>query len=97
MLLADDTCLDDVTNKTIQDRFPFVDIRPHSKNSLEIAEKQTGPRTIKTHLPYRLCKEWAVDSGAKVVVPLRNPKDTLVSLFNMHRGDPGNTSNSCLE
>ena len=47
-----------------------------------------SPRYMKTHLPYRLWKnQLEKHPDLKVIVILRNPKDTLVSFFHHCRSD----------
>ena len=43
------------------------------------------PRLIRSHLPYPLFEKPATESGMKILVPLRNVKDTLVSYYEFYK------------
>ena len=49
----------------------------------KIASMASGPRIIKSHLPLKYWKE-ALDKspGTKVIQTIRNPKDTLISMYH---------------
>ena len=61
----------------------YLDERPRG---WELIEQIPDPRTIKTHLPLCYWKD-ALDKspGTKVIQTVRNPKDTLVSLYHSCR------------
>lgn len=52
------------------------------------------PRIMKTHLSYEFLQEKVEKENLKVIVVMRNPKDTITSLYYMYRGRiakfPGN-------
>ncbi|ELT93527.1 hypothetical protein CAPTEDRAFT_171350 [Capitella teleta] len=54
---------------------------PDTPTALEIQDQLISPRFIKTHLPYEFMKEAVEREGLKVVVVLREPKDTLTSYY----------------
>ncbi len=84
-------------SKFLYQRFPFVEAtlpltsaednpQPHLPYILQMGH----PRLLKTHMyskffakALQLCGD-----GAKVIVPIRNPKDTLVSFFHFHHINP---------
>lgn len=52
---------------------------------------KTPPRTLLSHMPYRLMPEAHVKSGGKIILMCRNPKDTVVSTFHFakkNKADP---------
>ena len=61
----------------------YLDERPRG---WELIKQIADPRTIKTHLPLCYWKD-ALDKspGTKVIQTVRNPKDTLVSLYHFCR------------
>ena len=48
---------------------------------IDILEKRTPPRIMKTHLPVQFWKKQIDDGKPKVIVVMRNGKDNLVSFF----------------
>ena len=44
-----------------------------------------GQKIVKSHLPYEMLAKHVARSGVKVVMGLRNPKDTLVSYYHFHK------------
>ena len=47
--------------------------------------EKPSPRVFTTHLPPRLLRTQIFEDKVKVVVVIRNPKDTLVSLYHFYR------------
>ncbi len=77
------------TTESFYARVPFMDIEsPSGKTGADRLAKIDGLRILKTHLPYDLWKNnLAKHPNLKVVLTLRNPKDTLVSQFHHLRSD----------
>ncbi len=86
-------CNDADTSKANQgflyDRFLFIEATlsrtgPDGQNvpQFDYVLSMPSPRLIKTHLPLRFFERSLRQSGAKVLVPIRNPKDLLVSHFH---------------
>ncbi|KAJ8981898.1 hypothetical protein NQ317_007290 [Molorchus minor] len=51
----------------------------------KILGKSTGPRFIKTHLPFTLLPPDLLNVGCKVIYVARNPKDVAVSFYHLNR------------
>ena len=72
--------------------FPFFEMKypDGGQFGFEIAAQKLEPRTIKTHLPLCYWKD-ALDKSpdTKVIQTIRNPKDTLVSLYHFCRMNRG--------
>ena len=47
-------------------------------------QEMASPRLVKTHLSYEFVNRWVERDGVKTIVPLRNPKDTLVSMYHFY-------------
>ncbi|ELU03684.1 hypothetical protein CAPTEDRAFT_177998 [Capitella teleta] len=61
---------------------PFVELElPHQPSALGCQDQMPSPRIIKTHLPYEFMKQKVEQEGLKVVVLLREPKDTITSFY----------------
>ncbi len=71
--------LDGIERVNVQ-KPPAADLLP----ALEIAERMEPPRVIKTHLPFSLLPVDLLDKS-KIVICLRNPKDTVVSYYHHER------------
>jgi len=52
--------------------------------NLEEMEDMSGPRILKTHIPFKLLNPKLLDTS-KVVYVARNPKDVIVSYFHYHK------------
>ncbi|ELU15856.1 hypothetical protein CAPTEDRAFT_113373 [Capitella teleta] len=64
---------------------PYVELNvptPDTPSALECQDKMASPRIIKTRLPYEFMKQKVEQEGLKVVVLLREPKDTLTSYYH---------------
>ncbi len=74
----------------VEARFPFIEFtQPElpdlpAYDGLALAQAQARPRFLKTHLPAPLLPDIA-GKGAKIVLIIRDPKDTLVSHFHFYR------------
>jgi hypothetical protein len=51
----------------------------------ELYEHLPSPRLLATHIPYSLLPHGITDGECKMVYVCRDPKDTLVSLWNFHK------------
>lgn len=67
-------------SSVLEDRFPFLEYPYPGAKSVD---KMNSPRMIKTHLPYFLLPKRS--ESAKIIYVLRNPKDTVVSLYYFTR------------
>ena len=62
---------------------------PGSMPEIETMKDLPPPRIAKTHLPYQFVNRWVERDGVKTIVALRNPKDTLVSLYYFYKSNTG--------
>ena len=54
-------------------------------SGVETLNSRTTPCIMKTHLPARILKKHIDNEKVKIIVVIRNPKDTLVSLYHFYR------------
>ncbi len=65
---------------------PFLEItRGGHTRVIDNVESMSSPRMIKSHLPYSFLKKPISDKKIKVIVVMRNPKDTLVSYYHVYK------------
>lgn len=65
---------------------PYLEITPPGRTpTLDEMDQMKHPRIIKTHLSYEFLQKPVEQDNLKVVVILRNPKDTLVSYYYMYK------------
>lgn len=86
-LLCNDGDLEKAKTTGMLERFPHMELSagPDGPHFIDGIAKLSGTRTIKSHLPARFFPKVLSDNKQKVVVVVRNPKDTLVSLFHFYR------------
>jgi hypothetical protein len=62
---------------------------PGKTSNLETLSKKPAPRIMNTHLQFNLLEKALEKDHPKVIVILRNPKDTLVSYFHFYNTRQG--------
>lgn len=70
----------------VDNKFPLIE-RTVTGNTMDILENMPAPRIMATHLPYPFYENQITDGKVKFIVVMRNPKDTLVSLFHFGRAN----------
>ncbi|XP_054855482.1 sulfotransferase 2B1-like [Eublepharis macularius] len=70
-----------VRSSPVVERSPWIEIVPGLKTAL----KYPPPRLLACHLPVQLFPKSFLQSKAKVIYVIRNPKDVLISLFYFTR------------
>ncbi|ELT87470.1 hypothetical protein CAPTEDRAFT_84878, partial [Capitella teleta] len=65
----------------------YVELRfsADSQTASEDYEALPRPRMLKTHLKYEFFSKKVQEGNIKVIIALRNPKDTLVSFYHMYQ------------
>ncbi len=63
----------------------FLEVTEASTRLIEHIEIMPSPRMIKSHLPYSFLQKPISDMQVKIIVVLRNPKDTVVSFYHFYR------------
>ena len=72
------------------EKWTYIELNfPKAGRSASIIEAQTPPRLIASHLPARYFENIIHEGGPKVILMLRNPKDTLVSMYHFYRMNVG--------
>ncbi len=73
-------------SKNPHEAVPFLEINKDDHTRvIDQVESMSSPRMIKSHLPYSFLKKPITDKKIKVIVVMRNPKDTLVSFYHFYR------------
>lgn len=95
-LVCNDADTAKATQSHLYERFPFVEATMSQTGmdgkdvtQLDYVLSLPSPRLIKTHLPLHFFEASLRKCGAKVLVPIRNPKDYLVSLSHFYLLLPG--------
>ncbi|KAG8090835.1 hypothetical protein GUJ93_ZPchr0011g28516 [Zizania palustris] len=61
----------------------FLEYQLYTENKIPDLEKLPDPRIFATHVPYMSLPRSTVASGCKVVYVCRDPKDNLISLWDL--------------
>ncbi|KAK2165925.1 hypothetical protein LSH36_44g07040 [Paralvinella palmiformis] len=70
----------------VYERIPYVEYKSDGVHSnLEMLLKTQRPYMMKTHLPSDIFQKQIKAGKVKIIVIIRNPKDTLVSLYHFYR------------
>ena len=96
--ILNDADLDKVSRKGhISSQMSYIEwVSPGETPHVDVLMSQQPPRVYKTHLPYKYMKKAIEEDKTKVILVLRNPKDTLVSFYhfykmcNLYGNFPGN-------
>ncbi len=84
-----DTEMAESTNLAIHDLPQFMESQPPGqKSGVELAEAQSPPRVLKTHLPEWCFTDTFKKCHPKVIVVMRDPKDIIVSFYHMYKKLP---------
>ena len=88
-LVAHDADTEAAQNTHQNDRSYFLEFQYPSENEPEVLRMpKTPPRIMASHLPSRFFGDQLKNGGTKVIVIIRDLKDTLVSYFNFYKGHP---------
>ena len=87
LLQAGPSCYQEVNKTVLEEHVKYLELKlPESeKSEIECLQDIAPPRVAKTHLPFNLASQWVTRDKVKTVVALRNPKDTLVSLYHFYK------------
>jgi hypothetical protein len=67
---------------------PFLEGKLPGQNELKWAKilaDNSSPRLFMTHMQFRFLEKQVLEDKLKVIVVMRNPKDTLVSFYHFYR------------
>ncbi|KAL4225036.1 hypothetical protein ACF0H5_015731 [Mactra antiquata] len=77
---------DTANSKLLGARVPFLDLKcdklPYIQG-IEVLEQMKSPRMIKTHLHHFLLPEQLQQGKGKIIYSVRNPKDSVISLYKL--------------
>ncbi len=78
-------------SKIPMEEIPYMEVSDSNtgQNLLDVVEKMPSPRMIKSHLPLSFLQRAISESKVKVIVVIRNPKDTMVSFYHFYRAMTG--------
>jgi hypothetical protein len=86
---ASDEKYDEVKNTKLNTRYPYLELDgDNGQPEIVGLPSYAPPRTLKTHMPFRLIRRWIEEDKVKTIITSRNPKDTLVSLFHFYKQIP---------
>ena len=72
--------------KVLEDKWIYMELAmPPFNPGIQRIRRAKSPKFLKTHLPARYFERSFGTEGPKIVVIMRNPKDTLVSLYHFYR------------
>ncbi|KAK2169202.1 hypothetical protein LSH36_12g36031 [Paralvinella palmiformis] len=70
----------------LTERCTYLEYKPSGVPSgLDLLEKESTPHIMKTHMKSEIFKKQIESRKVRVIVVIRNPKDTLVSLYHFYR------------
>ena len=95
LLKAGEENYKEVSQIAMDKRVFFLEHEPPSSNhtpALLFINKMPPPRVDFTHVPYHFANGWIERDKVKTIVLLRNPKDTMVSLYHFNKDHAGNNS-----
>jgi len=72
------------------ERFPYIEMDPpivSPGTTYERVQNSPSPRLVKSHLPMSFFKRQLHEDGPRIVIPMRNPKSILVSLYHFYRAN----------
>ncbi len=79
-------------SRHLYERAPFIEATMPQTGStgepivqFDYILRQPPPRVLKTHLGLKFFERSIRKSGTKVLIPIRNPKDTLVSMYHFYQ------------
>ena len=78
---------DKIRNTPAREKFFFLELSaPGTEGYLDRMLSRDPPRLIRSHLPSRYFRcQLKEGEGTKIIVTIRNPKDTLVSMYHFYR------------
>lgn len=79
----------DISLADFYQQIPFIEAEySNGKTGVDVFNKLSPPRCIKTHLPYPLWKRQLEEHpNLRIIQTIRNPKDALVSYYHHCRSD----------
>ena len=93
-LIYNDADTEAAKSAYLYERFPYIEstlpMTPNAGPALQLDYMldQKPPRLMKSHLPKSFFRRTLATNKTKVVVPVRNPKDVLVSLYHFYQMVP---------
>ncbi len=92
-LICNDADTETAGKTSVMMRAPLIDSH-HGHNTgrpapCDVIMKQSPPRIMNSHLPYKLIGPAVEKNKPRVIVVFRNPKDVVVSYFHFHKDKPG--------
>ncbi|KAK2170009.1 hypothetical protein LSH36_5g16027 [Paralvinella palmiformis] len=86
-LICNNGNIKEARSMPIFERIPFIEftMNSSSKSGLDMLQVRPRPYLIKTHLRSDIYQSQIEAGKVKIIVGIRNPKDTLVSLYHFYR------------
>ncbi len=82
--------IEEANSKPLWERARFLENQDPNQelSGAQLAENDPSPRLLKTHLPEHIMRRSVAEGKPRVIVVMRNPKDTLSSFYHWHKNMP---------
>ncbi len=89
-LILNGADIEDTNSKPLSQKSKYLEIFHPDKGltGAQLASMESSPRLLKTHLSEHVLQKGISEGQSRVIVVMRNPKDTVASFFHFHKNMP---------